>query len=99
MAAELYKQYFGIPEAPLFVGAKRFKVTELFAEDLFKRFNSVGEFQALVKHTHKAKERSQNVARLQITASVRLVREVCAHIRFWLLFINYILRPLYNFLK
>ena len=34
LAAELYKEYFGVPEPPLIVGAKRFPVTEVFLEDI-----------------------------------------------------------------
>ena len=34
VAADLYKSYFGSPQQPLFVGAKRFPVTEIFADDL-----------------------------------------------------------------
>lgn len=34
MAANLYEEYFGAPEPPLVVGAKRFPVTEVFLDDL-----------------------------------------------------------------
>lgn len=34
LAANLYNEYFGSPEAPLVVGAKRFPVREVFLEDL-----------------------------------------------------------------
>lgn len=34
MAAELYGQYFGVPQPPIFVGARRFPIKEYFVEDL-----------------------------------------------------------------
>ena len=34
MAAELYGQYFGVPQPPIFVGARRFPIKEFFVEDL-----------------------------------------------------------------
>lgn len=34
MAAELYCQYFGSPQPPIHVGARRFPIREVFVEDL-----------------------------------------------------------------
>jgi hypothetical protein len=34
MAAELYSQYFGSPQPPIHVGARRFQIQEYFVEDL-----------------------------------------------------------------
>ncbi|KAL9189818.1 hypothetical protein ACHAXT_009493 [Thalassiosira profunda] len=34
MAAELYNQYFGVPQPPIHVGARRFPIKEFFVEDL-----------------------------------------------------------------
>ena len=34
MAAELYSQYFGTPEPPIHVGARRFPIREFFVEEL-----------------------------------------------------------------
>lgn len=34
LAAKLYQEYFGAPEPPLVVGAKRYPVAEIFLEDL-----------------------------------------------------------------
>ena len=36
MAATLYRQYFGTPEPPIHVGARRFPIKEFFVEDLAK---------------------------------------------------------------
>ena len=34
MAAEMYSQYFGTPEPPIHVGARRFPIREVFVEEL-----------------------------------------------------------------
>ena len=34
IAAELYSQYFGVPQPPIHVGARRFPIKEYFVEDL-----------------------------------------------------------------
>jgi len=34
MAAELYQQYFGVPQPPIHVGARRFPIKEYFVEEL-----------------------------------------------------------------
>jgi HrpA-like RNA helicase len=49
MAANLYQEYFGAPEPPLVVGAKRYPVTEVFLEDLVSQ-------QSTCKLSAKAKK-------------------------------------------
>jgi HrpA-like RNA helicase len=39
MAATLYQQYFGVPEPPIHVGARRFPIKEYYMEDLIKKFS------------------------------------------------------------
>ena len=39
MAATLYQQYFGVPEPPIHVGARRFPIKEYYIEDLMNRFS------------------------------------------------------------
>jgi superfamily II DNA/RNA helicase len=39
LAASLYQEYFGVPEPPIKVGARRFGVEEVFLEDLDRRFS------------------------------------------------------------
>lgn len=36
LAADMYQQYFGVPEPPIRVGARRFPVKEVFLDDLKK---------------------------------------------------------------
>ena len=38
MAATLYQQYFGVPQPPIHVGARRFPIKEYYVEDLIKKF-------------------------------------------------------------
>jgi 5'-3' exonuclease len=38
MAATLYQQYFGVPQPPIHVGARRFPIKEYYVEDMIKRF-------------------------------------------------------------
>lgn len=37
LAASLYKEYFGVPEPPIQVGARRFPVEEVFLEDIKRK--------------------------------------------------------------
>jgi HrpA-like RNA helicase len=75
----LYQEYFGIPESPLFVGAKRFAVKEIYPEDLVKapggKFGTK-MFSDLASKTCKGADRSQQVTNLQIEAAVQIVREI-----------------------
>jgi HrpA-like RNA helicase len=41
MAANLYQEYFGAPEPPLVVGAKRYPVTEVFLDDLVSKHSTL----------------------------------------------------------
>ena len=50
MAANLYQEYFGAPEPPLVVGAKRYPVTEVFLDDLMAQ-RSIHKLPAKVKAT------------------------------------------------
>lgn len=38
LASELYREYFGVPEVPLRVGARRFPVAEVFLDDFERSF-------------------------------------------------------------
>jgi len=50
LAANLYQEYFGSPEPPLVVGAKRYPVTEVFLDDLVAQ-NCVYKLPAKVTTT------------------------------------------------
>jgi 5'-3' exonuclease len=39
MAATLYQSYFGVPEPPIHVGARRFQIKEYYIEDMMKKFS------------------------------------------------------------
>lgn len=39
MAATLYQQYFGVPQPPIHVGARRFPIQEYFIEDMMRKFS------------------------------------------------------------
>jgi HrpA-like RNA helicase len=39
MAATLYQQYFGVPQPPIHVGARRFPIKEFYIEDLMTKFS------------------------------------------------------------
>lgn len=39
LAATLYQQYFGVPQPPIHVGARRFPIKEYYVEDLMKKFS------------------------------------------------------------
>lgn len=41
LAANLYREYFGVPEPPLLVGARRFPVKEVYLEDLVSKSSEV----------------------------------------------------------
>lgn len=83
MAAELYSQYFGSPQPPIHVGARRFPIKEYFVEDL-KSLLSLSPKNAKLAHdvyaaceksklsappTASIMEKLHNLA-TQITASV-----------------------------
>lgn len=53
LAASLYQEYFGVPEPPLVVGAKRYPVTEVFLEDLVTEMSGY-KLPAKVKTTAKS---------------------------------------------
>ena len=53
LAAAMYQAYFGVPEPPIKVGARRFPVTEVYLEDLPEKFalpsKDIKNIQVLVK--------------------------------------------------
>jgi ATP-dependent RNA helicase DHX29 len=82
VAAKLYQQYFGSPEPPLFVGAKRFPVAEVFAEDLPRALQlPAGSKLAtaastLAKNTAAGGDRSAQSAKLQLDLALHVARTV-----------------------
>lgn len=82
IAAELHRQYFGVPEPPLFVGARRFPITEYFADDLCAGGAGalVGKLASsaadIVAKTARGEPRSPHIARLQAEIAVQLTRQI-----------------------
>ena len=83
VAAELYSQYFGTPEPPIHVGARRFPIKEFFVEDLSSRLslsakaakNARDIFNECEKQKCNSPPSAANMGKLyeiasQITASV-----------------------------
>jgi len=50
LAARLYQEYFGIPEPPIKVGARRFPTEEVYLEDLRSRFALSSKISSNVEH-------------------------------------------------
>lgn len=59
MAAELYSQYFGSPEPPIHVGARRFPIKEYFVEDLSKLLSLSPKCSKLAKEVFDQSEKSK----------------------------------------
>jgi len=82
VAAKLYQQYFGSPEPPLFVGVKRFPVTEVFAEDLPRvlQLPSGSKLASaaltLSKSTESGGDRTNQSAKVQLDLALHIARTV-----------------------
>ena len=59
MAAELYQQYFGVPQPPIHVGARRFPIKEYFVEDLASALYLGPRDARLTNDVYKEVERSK----------------------------------------
>jgi HrpA-like RNA helicase len=57
LAAELYKDYFNVPEPPIRVGARRFPVKELYLNDVRQRFTFVPKVKQALDSVAKECER------------------------------------------
>ena len=90
MAAELYSQYFGTPEPPIHVGARRFPIKEFFVEDLSSQLSLSAKGAKNARDIYNECEKSKcssapaasNMEKLyfvasQITASVTSDRHYC----------------------
>jgi HrpA-like RNA helicase len=82
VAAKLYQQYFGSPEPPLFVGAKRFPVTEVYAEDLPRLLQLPSGSKlasaalTLSKSTESGGDRNNQSAKIQLDLALHIARTV-----------------------
>jgi HrpA-like RNA helicase len=59
MAAELYSQYFGSPQPPIHVGARRFQIEEYFVEDLSKKLMLSSKNTKLALNVYEECEKSK----------------------------------------
>lgn len=59
MAAELYSQYFGSPQPPIHVGARRFQIQEFFIEDLSKKLILSSKNTKLALNVYEECEKSK----------------------------------------
>ena len=66
MAAELYSQYFGSPQPPIHVGARRFKIKEYFVEDLKSLLSLPSK---IAKHAHDVYTESERTRCLSAPSS------------------------------
>ena len=71
LCADLYREYFNIPAPHIFVGARRFPVTEAFADDVARQLRLPPRLrmaaEQLAEETRTGRPPSQQAVKLQVT--------------------------------
>ena len=71
LCADLYRDYFNIPAPHIFVGARRFPVTEAFADDVARQLRLPPRLrmaaEQLAEETRTGRPPSQQAVKLQVT--------------------------------
>ena len=76
LCADLYREYFDLDEGHIFVGARRFPITECFADDIARTLRLGPKLTDVAKKvvslTSAGKQPSSNLAKLQYDLAVAI---------------------------